>query len=169
MELGEPDASGRRKPIPVEGKTETIDVDTLILAIGQAVDASMFSDEIERTKKGAIKYDAKTFRTSMEGVFAGGDCGNDKISIAVEAIADAKKASEMIDAYLDGEDAEYREEYVVTRDDITAESFEDRERMCRPTMDQLEADERKDNFTEVIPDGYSEEDAVYEANRCLEC
>lgn len=169
MELGEPDASGRRRPIPVEGKTETIDVDTMILAIGQAVDATMFSEEIERTKKGAIKYDEKTFRTSMEGVFAGGDCGNDKISIAVEAIADARKAADVIDAYLDGEDAEYREEYIVTRDDITSESFEDRERMCRPKMDQLEPDQRKDNFTEVIFDGYSEEDAVYEASRCLEC
>ena len=41
--------------------------------------------------------------TSVEGVFAGGDCGNDKISIAIEAIADAKKASEVIDAYLAGE------------------------------------------------------------------
>lgn len=169
MELGEPDASGRRRPIAVEGKTETIDVDTLILAIGQAVDASMFTEEIERTRKGAIKYDEKTFRTSLEGVFAGGDCGNDKISIAVEAIADAKKVSEIIDAYLDGEDAEYREEYVVTRDDITAEDFEDRERMCRPQMSLLEAEERKDNFLEVIPEGYSEEDAMAEASRCLEC
>ena len=169
MELGEPDASGRRRPIAVEGKTETIDVDTLILAIGQAVDASMLTEEIERTKKGAIKYDAKTYRTSMEGVFAGGDCGNDKISIAVEAIADARKVADMIDAYLDGEDAEYREEFVVTRDDLTAEDFEDRERMCRPKMNHLHPEDRKDNFSEVIPQGYTEEEAMAEASRCLEC
>ena len=53
MELGEADASGRRRPVPVEGKTETIKVDTMILAIGQAVDASKF-DDLDKTKKGAI-------------------------------------------------------------------------------------------------------------------
>lgn len=173
MELGEPDESGRRKPIAVEGKTETLEVDTVILAIGQAVDTQSLDQAIdgliEKTKKGAIKYDAKTFRTSLEKVFAGGDCGNDKISIAVEAIADAKKASQVIDAYLDGEDAYYREEYVVTRDDITAEDFEDRERKHRPHMFHLSPNERKDNFTEVVYDGYSVDEAMEEAARCLEC
>ena len=70
--------------------------------------------------------------TSMPGVFAGGDCGNDKISTAVEAIADAKKASAVIDAYLNGESVKYEKPYVVTRDDITEKTFEDRERQCRP-------------------------------------
>ena len=171
MELGEPDASGRRRPMPIEGKTELIDIDTMILAIGQAVDASMFGSELERTRKGAIKYNTKTFRTSIPGVFAGGDCGNDKISIAVEAIADARKASEMIHAYLNGEDEEYKDDFVVTRvkDELPFEAFENRERMCRPEMDQLSPEERRDNFIEVIPRGYTEEDAVMEASRCLEC
>ena len=105
MELGEPDASGRRKPIPGEGKTETLAIDTMILAIGQAVDASIF--DCDKTRKNAIAYDPETFMTSMSGVFAGGDCGNDKISIAVEAIADARKASDVIDAYLAGEEVKY--------------------------------------------------------------
>ncbi|MEG0392585.1 MAG: FAD-dependent oxidoreductase, partial [Anaerovoracaceae bacterium] len=168
MELGEPDESGRRRPIPVEGKTEIIEVDTVILAIGQAVDASFFGD-IETTKKGAIAYDAETFMTSIPGVFAGGDCGNDKISIAVEAIADAKKASGVIDAYLNGEEVRYEAPFFVTRDDITEKTFEDRERLCRPEIDELTARERRDNFSEVIPSCYSEEDAVAEADRCLEC
>ena len=120
MELGEPDESGRRRPVPVEGATETIALDTMILAIGQAVDASLF--DCDKTRKGAIAYDKETFMTSIPGVFAGGDCGNDKISIAVEAIADAKKASEIIDAYLFGEEVKYREQYVVTKD-VTAEDF----------------------------------------------
>ena len=75
MELGEPDESGRRKPIPVEGKTETIEIDTVILAIGQAVDAECF--DVDKTRKNAIAYDKDTFMTSIPGVFAGGDCGND--------------------------------------------------------------------------------------------
>lgn len=168
MELGEPDESGRRRPIPVEGETETIEVDTVILGIGQAVDATMFK-KIDKTKRGAIAYDAETFMTSIPGVFAGGDCGNDKISIAVEAIADAKKAAAAIDAYLDGEIVRYKKPYVVTRDDLTEEDFEDRERLCRPEIDELTAKERKDNFSEIIPDGYSPEAAEKEANRCLEC
>ncbi len=168
MELGEPDASGRRAPKPIEGKTETIDLDTVILAIGQAVDSSMF-ESIEKTKRGAIAYDPETFRTSIPGVFAGGDCGNDKISIAVEAIADAKKVAVSVDAYLDGEIVRYEKPYVVTRDDISEKTFEDRERECRPEMTILEAEERRNNFAEVIPYGFAEEDAVIEANRCLEC
>ena len=167
MELGEPDASGRRRPVPIEGKTETIALDNMILAIGQAVDASIF--DCDKTRKGAIAYDKETFMTSMEGVFAGGDCGNDKISIAVEAIADAKKASEIIDAYLAGETVRYEKPYFVTRDDITEKTFEDRERQCRPQIPQLSAEERKDNFTEVIPDGFTPEQAEEEASRCLEC
>ena len=167
MELGEPDESGRRRPVPIEGKTETIPLDTVILAIGQAVDASVF--DCDKTRKGAIAYDKETFMTSIPGVFAGGDCGNDKISIAVEAIADAKKVSEIIDAYLDGETIRYEEPYFVTRDDITEKTFEDRERLCRPEMPQLSAEERKGNFSEVIPDGYTPEEAECEANRCLEC
>lgn len=166
MELGEPDASGRRAPIPVEGKTETLDIDTAILAIGQAVDAAPFN--VDKTRKNAIAYDKDTFMTSMEGVFAGGDCGNDKISIAVEAIADARKASAVINAYLYGESVKYVKPFVVERDDIDEKTFEDRERLCRPTMDQLEAEERKDNFTEVVL-GYDEEQAIAEASRCLEC
>jgi NADPH-dependent glutamate synthase beta chain and related oxidoreductases len=167
MELGEPDASGRRAPRPVEGKTETIDIDTMILAIGQAVDPKGF-DGLDLTRKKAIVYDSETFMTSMEGVFAGGDCGNDKISIAVEAIADARKASEVIDAYLAGEKVKYEKPYTVERQDITEKTFEDRERQCRPKMDQLEAEERNHNFTEVVF-GYDEDQAMADAQRCLEC
>ena len=167
MELGEPDASGRRKPVPVEGKTETLAIDTMILAIGQAVDATVF--DCDKTRKNAIAYDPDTFMTSIPGVFAGGDCGNDKISIAIEAIADARKAADSIDAYLYGEVLKYEKPYVVESDDITEKTFEDRERMCRPEIPQLSPEERKDNFSEVIPEGFTEEQAVAEASRCLEC
>ena len=167
MELGEPDASGRRAPIPVEGKTETIDVDTVILAIGQRVNAEGI-EGAELTRKGGLVYDKDTFMTAIPGVFAGGDCGNDKISIAVEAIGDAKKSYLIVDAYLRGEEIKYEPNYYVTKKDVTAATFEDRERMCRPTMEQLNAEERKDNFTEVVF-GYDEEQAVEEAHRCLEC
>ncbi|NLW70273.1 MAG: formate dehydrogenase subunit alpha [Eubacteriaceae bacterium] len=166
MELGEPDASGRRSPMPIEGKTELLDVNTVILAIGQAVDATPF--DTDKTRKKAIAYDKETFMTSIEGVFAGGDCGNDKISIAVEAIADAVKASVSVDSYLKGGNVTYKQPFTVVRDDINEKTFEDRERLCRPTMEQLEADERKDNFEEVVK-GYTAAQAIKEGNRCLEC
>ena len=167
MELGEPDASGRRSPHAVEGCTEELSVDMVILAIGQAVNPEGF-DGIELTRKNGIVYDRETFMTSIPGVFAGGDCGNDKISIAVESIADARKGSYVVDSYLAGETIAYRPEYTVERKDITGKTFEDRERQCRPDMKQLSPEERKDNFTEVVK-GYTEEQARKEAARCLEC
>ncbi|MEE0741242.1 MAG: NAD(P)-binding protein [Emergencia sp.] len=167
MELGEPDESGRRRPVPVEGKTETIDVDTVILAIGQAVDATPF--DVDKTRKNAIAYDPETFMTSIPGVFAGGDCGNDKISIAIESIADANKAAVVIDSFLNGEAVSYEKPFFVERDDVTEKTFEDRERLCREKADQLTAAERKDNFSEVVYDGLTEDQALAEASRCLEC
>ena len=80
-----------------------------------------------------------------------------------------KKVAESIDAYLYGEVLKYEKPFVVERDDITEKTFEDRERMCRPQIPQLSAEERKDNFSEVIPCGFTEEQAVAEASRCLEC
>ncbi|MDR2087879.1 MAG: FAD-dependent oxidoreductase [Clostridiales Family XIII bacterium] len=167
MELGEPDASGRRAPKPVAGKTETLDVDNVILAIGQAVEPVGF-EGIERTRKQGIVCDRDTFMTSVKGVFAGGDCGNDKVSIAIEAIADAHKSCDVIDAYLSGEEIRYEKPYSVERDDLTEKSFEDRERECRPKMRHLSPGERKDNFTEVVF-GYDAEQATADAMRCLEC
>jgi formate dehydrogenase major subunit len=169
MELGEPDASGRRSPTPVKGKTETLAVDSVILAIGQAVTPDIFGKTVpELTRKKGIAYDPETYRTSLKGVFAGGDCGNDKISIAVEAIADAKVAAGVMDAYLRGEDVAYRPPYLVTRDDLTAKTFEDRERACRPKMGVAAAKKRAGNFEEVVA-GWTPEEAGREGMRCLEC
>lgn len=167
MELGEPDASGRRAPVPVEGKTEELDVDMVILAIGQAVNPTGI-EGLELTRKKGIVYDKNTFMTSIPGVFAGGDCGNDKISIAIEAIADARKGSDIVDAYLNGETIAYEPEYTVATRKVTAETFEDREYQCRPKMEELSPEERKDNFREIVK-GYTEEQAIAEASRCLEC
>lgn len=167
MELGEPDASGRRAPKPIPGCTEELDVDMVILAIGQAVNPEGI-EGVDFTRKKAIAYDKETFMTRLPGVFAGGDCGNDKISIAVEAIADARKGSYVVDSYLEGETIPYRKEYTVVRTDITAKNFEDREYQCRPKMEEMTPGERKDNFLEIVK-GYTEEQARQEASRCLEC
>ncbi len=167
MALGEPDASGRRKPIPIEGEEEILEVDNVIAAIGQGIDSSGF-EQIDQSKWNGILADTETFMTNVDGVFAGGDCMNDEISIAIKAIGDARRAAEIIDGYLNGEEVKYEKPYRVIREDLTPEDFDDRERAMRSTMDHLSADERKDNFEEVMK-GYTEEEAQAESDRCLEC
>ena len=166
MELGEPDASGRRSPVPVEGKFEYIDVDTVICAIGQVISAEGF-DGLEKTKKGTIAADEATFRTSLEGVFAGGDATNRGASIAIEAIGEANKAAAVIDSYLNGSETPYKKPFVSERE-VTPEMFADREKAARAIMPVRPADERKCDFDEIYL-GLPEDVARREAKRCLSC
>ncbi|SMP68151.1 molybdopterin-dependent oxidoreductase [Anoxynatronum buryatiense] len=167
MELGEPDASGRRRPVPVEGAEEILEVDSIIVAIGQYVNLDGF-EEIDKTKYSTISVDPKTFSTSLPGVFAGGDAINDNLKIAIQAIGDGKNAYKIIDGYLNGVDITYKAPYLVTRDDVTAEEFEDRPTAKRSHMGHLSAEERRDNFKEVVH-GFTPEEAIADAKRCLEC
>ena len=166
MKLGEPDASGRRKPIPVEGKFEILDVDTVIAAIGQKLNTSGF-DAIEMTKKGTIAADESTFRTSVEGVFAVGDATNKGAGIAIAAIGEANKAAEIVDAYLNGAEAAYKAPFVSERD-VTPELFEGYEKQARVKMPHRSPEERKHDFKEINL-GLAEDAARAEAKRCLEC
>ena len=166
MELGEPDASGRRSPVPVEGKFETLDVDSVIMAIGQQTDINGL-DGLELTRKNTIIADESTFMTNIEGVFAIGDATNKGASIAVAAIGEAHKAADVIDSYLNGYIVGYRKPFVVEKQ-VTAEDLADREKISAPEMPVVSACERKHSFTEVAL-GFTEEMAKADANRCLEC
>lgn len=166
MELGEPDESGRRRPVPVEGKFEEIELDTVIMAIGQGTNPAGF-EELELTRKNTISADEKTYRTSMEGVFAVGDATNRGASIAIEAIGEAQKAADVIDSYLKGATVGYEKPFVVERV-VTAEDFKDHEKAARVPMPHLAPEERKHNFEEVVK-GFTPEMAKKEASRCLEC
>ncbi len=166
MELGEPDSSGRRSPVPVEGKFEILDVDSVIMAIGQQTDISGL-DGLELTRKNTIVADESTFMTNLDGVFAVGDATNKGASIAVAAIGEAQKAADVIDSYLNGFTVGYRKPFVVERT-VTAEDLADRERVAAAKMPTVPAEERKHNFHEVAL-GFNEETAKAEASRCLEC
>ncbi|MBR6918481.1 MAG: FAD-dependent oxidoreductase [Clostridia bacterium] len=166
MELGEPDASGRRSPVPVEGKFEFIDVDTVICAIGQQINAEGF-DCLEKTKKGTIAADETTFATSIDGVFAGGDATNRGASIAIEAIGEANKAAAVIDSYLNGDTVPYRKPFVSERE-VTPEMYADREKIARVKMPTRDASERRQDFDEIYL-GLPEDEARAEAKRCLSC
>ena len=103
MELGKPDASGRRRPIPVEGSEFERELDMILPAIGQTPDLSFLSDggSLQATKWGTLVTDPATLCTSKEGVFAAGDCVTGP-GIAIEAIAGGKRAAVSIDSYLKG-------------------------------------------------------------------
>lgn len=100
-ELGEPDESGRRRPIPIEGSEFVMEVDTVVMAIGQGPNPLVPSTTkgLETTKWGNIVADEETGQTSLEGVFAGGDIVTGAATVIL-AMGAGKKAAQAIDAYL---------------------------------------------------------------------
>ena len=166
MELGEPDASGRRKPVPVEGAFKTLDVDTVISAIGQKYAPSGL-EAIGTTGWGTIQADEATCLTDIEGVFAAGDATNNGASIAIDAIAEANIAARAINAYLLGMPMDFPKPYYSERK-VTAEMLADREKKARAVMSVKDPEYRKHNFDAVL-NGFTEEQARNEAKRCLEC
>lgn len=166
MMLGEPDAGGRRRPVPVEGDFETIELDTVIMAIGQKINIKGF-EQLELTNRGNIAADEKSFRTSLDGVFAVGDATNRGASIAIEAIGEAQKASEVVDRYLHGENVSYKKPFVVEKT-VTAADLADREKCARARMPQRSPEERKRDFDEINL-GFTPEQAMNEAKCCLQC
>ncbi len=166
MELGAPDASGRRKPVPIEGKFETLPVDSVIMAIGQKTDFTGL-EALEATNRGTVLADAGTFKTNLDGVFAVGDLTNKGADIAIAAIGEARKAADVIDAYLDGVEIAYEKPFVCEKT-VTADDLADRAKQDRAVMPVLPAEERKHSFVEMAL-GFDEETAKKEASRCLEC
>ena len=166
MELGEPDERGRRKPVPVPGQFEEIQLDSVIAAIGQRNDPEGF-EALPQTPKGTLAADEATFATIIPGVFACGDTVNKGAGIAIGAIAQANEAALAVDAYLRGR--EYRPvQPILSEREVTEKDFADRERLARAVMPQRPAEERRHDFKEVNL-GLSPEAAMAEAKRCLEC
>ncbi|MCL2046504.1 MAG: FAD-dependent oxidoreductase [Oscillospiraceae bacterium] len=167
MELGEPDASGRRSPVAIEGEEELLEVDTVIAALGQGILPDGFPG-INLTQYNTVVADEEVFTTNLEGVFAIGDCINNGAGIAIASIGHAKKAANAIDDYLFGGDVTFTEPYRVKQDDLTAADFADYKKEPRSKAEHLHPEDRKDNFLEVL-DTFDLEAAVKDAKRCLEC
>lgn len=162
MKLGEPDASGRRRPVPVENSNFIIETDQIIPAISQEVDLG-FSDGIfNLTKWGTFQVDA-CLRTNIPNVFAGGDdvTGPDTV---IEAIAAGKHAAIHIDEYLSGKELIPIPKKQKTHYDFTSK------KVYAPRVHQKElpAGERVKSFEEV-EQGFTLESAQAEASRCLAC
>ena len=166
MKLGDMDESGRRRPVPTD-EEETLEVDTVITALGQGINPNGFAG-IELTRGNTIVADDHMFSTNEKGVFAIGDCINDGAAIAIKAIGNARKAAIAVDGYLTGVEIGYKEPYRVTREDMTAEDFADIKQEPRARVYHLATAERIDSFAEVA-ETLDKESAVNEAARCLEC
>jgi heterodisulfide reductase subunit A len=166
MELGEPDASGRRRPIPIPGSEFILDVDMVIPAIGQAPDLRFMSDgTLSVTRRGTLAADPDTLATEVPGVFAGGDAVSGPAT-AIEAIAAGKRAAESIHRYLRGEELARPEKglRVVPFEEVDLRRARKQARASMPKL----AEARTMDFAEVEL-GFSQEQAVAEALRCLNC
>jgi formate dehydrogenase beta subunit len=175
MELGEPDESGRRRPVPIKGSEFFIEADIAIPAIGQAIDLSFLEekDGVKTTKRSTIAIQEGTFMTSRPGIFSAGDCvtGPD---VLVRAAGHGKRAAEKIDLYLRGaevkESEDERLEVIVEKIKV----YNKNEKIGisggtkKAMLNMLPPDSRKWVFDEV-EEGYSIPVAQKEAERCLRC
>ena len=169
MELGEPDSSGRRRPIPIPGSEYEIPADQLIPAIGQIPDLSALEDVagVSFSRWGTAEADTITYATGREGVFAGGDLQTGPW-IAIGAVAAGREAAESIVRYLDGHDMAEGRKPASNEHPVYRPIPEDEPRKNREPMSVLPVNERQGNFKEVEL-GYEETAGREEASRCLNC
>ncbi len=172
MELGPPDESGRRRPIPIEGSEFTLECDTAVMAIGQVVNPNCVRDcSVELTRWDTIAVDEQTMQTSEPWLFSGGDSVTGA-NIAVEAVAAGRRAAASINQYLNGEDVvglpELWSVSMGALEEVPEARFAGEEKIKRHEQPELGMNERVCTFKEVEL-CFSEPAAVEEAKRCLEC
>jgi NADPH-dependent glutamate synthase beta subunit-like oxidoreductase/formate hydrogenlyase subunit 6/NADH:ubiquinone oxidoreductase subunit I/ferredoxin len=174
MQLGAPDASGRRRPEPAPGTEFEVPCDRVLLAIGQGPDLSWVgpgSDGIESTKQRRLKADAVTFETSRAGVFGTGDVRIGAATV-VQAIAEGRRSAYAVDAYLKGLDlaaVRTRQQLAEPQPEfLSIVPFTSEVKEPRYRLKAMEVEQRRDSYIEYeIP--YSREEAVAESTRCLQC
>ncbi|MBW1963389.1 MAG: FAD-dependent oxidoreductase, partial [Deltaproteobacteria bacterium] len=176
-ELGPPDESGRRRPVPVEGSEFVIPCNTVIPAIGQVADTSWAETvpELKWTARNTIAVNPATMQTTIPHLFACGDAVTGPASV-IEAVADGHKAVEAIHLYLNGEDLiAYAKQRSGDQNSSQIQKEPDWQQIdegivpsARAQNNFLEPKERITTFQEVQI-GFSELDARHEAKRCLNC
>jgi len=170
MTLGEPDASGRPRPVPIKDSEFSLDVDTVVLALGQVAKLE-FTKELDLgvSEDGNLVVDESTLATNIEGIFAGGDVAAGPATV-IEAISAGKKAAKSIDGYLKGEALNIEEERNSER--LGEEEIAELQKLYpvqkRVDMPELASAKRIKDFSEVEL-GYTIEQAQEEAGRCLAC
>jgi formate dehydrogenase major subunit len=173
MALGEPDRSGRRRPVMVEGSDFVIDADTVIGAIGQTTDTGFLWDDlpVRLNEWGDVDVDGATMQSSERNVFAGGDCVTGPATV-IQAVAAGRRAAQAMDEFVrEGFVRPSQEDYTCSRgtlEDLPRDEFELQPRARRAVMPTLPPGGRTDSFVEVDL-GFTEVQARAEAARCLEC
>jgi formate dehydrogenase beta subunit len=168
MKLGEPDASGRRRPIPIKGSEARMKADMVIAATGQKSDLALLSgkDGVQTTDWGSIQADPVTFKTSVEGIFAGGDCVSGPATL-IEALNAGNKVARSIDCALQGRP------YADPDFFAGVETGAQRDaglivKKAAAKVDYLDVARRLEDVAEV-EGGFSAAEARTEATRCLRC
>jgi len=175
MQLGEPDASGRRSPVPIPGSEFIIETDVLVPAIGQEADVGCCVTAIkgvEITKKATILVNENFMSTKM-GIFAGGDCvtGAD---VLIRACAHGRLAAMKINDYLTTGKVEVYDEQMLEKFIGELKPFDINEKrrvpggVKRVPIKHDPPEVRKTNFNEYTK-GFTNEEAIFEASRCLRC
>jgi NADPH-dependent glutamate synthase beta subunit-like oxidoreductase len=163
------DKDGKFNPQYDENIKETLEVDNVIFAVGQAVDNSFVPEgKLETVRGGRFKADPTTLQTKIEKVFIAGDASGRSV-IAIEAMAEGRKAAISVDRYLKGQDMFADRQYEGTYETwLETELKEDVVDLPRIETSKVKPEERIKNFDEVDL-GFTEEQAVKEASRCLAC
>jgi NADPH-dependent glutamate synthase beta subunit-like oxidoreductase/NAD-dependent dihydropyrimidine dehydrogenase PreA subunit len=170
MKLGEPDHSGRRRPVPIAGSEFTLEVDMVVPAIGQSPDLTFLGEghQFAITRGGTFNIDRVSYMTNRPGVFAAGDAITQPVSV-IDAIGSARQAAAGIDAYLRGVEA--REVHVsdrevpISRREMLPEELVPKPRHSSPTISMA----RRLRSHAEVELGYDAETAMAEAQRCLMC
>ena len=164
------DEDGKPLMDVIKGSEHTIEADMVIFAVGLAPEIPFIHEGIALTKFGTIKVDENTLATSKQGVFAGGDVVHGiNFQYIIEAIASGHRAAQSIDLYLKGEDLKPIEPLmskVELSDEEIQKKIKSKDKRHLPPV--LPVEDRKRNFVEC-QQGLTEEEAIKEANRCLEC
>jgi formate dehydrogenase major subunit len=175
MYLGEPDSSGRRRPLQKENSEFVFECDMVVSAIGQESDLSCLANsswgEIKTTKWKTIDFDPASLATSAKGIFAGGDVATGPMA-AIDAIGAGRKAADIIDTYLaTGNIVRYPDEFLSSKsalETLDKAQFAHIEKTERSKSRKIEPEERIKTFEEVDL-GVTPEIVAYEADRCLTC
>jgi NADPH-dependent glutamate synthase beta subunit-like oxidoreductase len=174
MELGEPDDSGRRRPVPIEGSETQIELDMLITAIGQGPDISFKEEEkqleqLETTRWNTIDGDPETLQSSIPYIFSAGDAYTGA-SLVVEAIGGGRRAARAIHQHISGEEVTPVAKSL-RKKHIPESIFEHVDGIVpskRAEMPELPVEQRIKTFEEADL-VLSEENALKESHRCLYC
>ena len=167
MQLGEPDASGRRRPVPVENSDFDAEADNVILAIGYTPDTGALQESgLELNRNGAIIVENETGTTNMAGVFAAGDVVSGPKSV-IDAIASGRRVAEAVHCRLRNKSPKEKGGVIALEplDERITDLISKTERQKMPS---LPVEERIRHFEEIDL-GFSREQAVKEAQRCLNC